>query len=146
MSEAVERRIVALLDKPLICPHGNPIPGLAELGLPFATTDSAVGLITLTAAARLGEGQVVVDRISEQLQPDAALMGRFTGCGIRPGRALTTTMAGDGVDVWAAGADRVRFGTSVTDHVFVRLVGPDTVGADIAPAGVLTHAPVATVG
>ncbi len=34
MSEAVERRIVAMLDKPLVCPHGNPIPGLDELGLP----------------------------------------------------------------------------------------------------------------
>ena len=34
MSEAVERRIVAMLDKPLVCPHGNPIPGLDDLGLP----------------------------------------------------------------------------------------------------------------
>jgi len=33
MSEAVERRIVALLVKPLVCPHGNPIPGLDDLGL-----------------------------------------------------------------------------------------------------------------
>jgi Mn-dependent DtxR family transcriptional regulator len=26
MSDAVERRILALVDKPLVCPHGNPIP------------------------------------------------------------------------------------------------------------------------
>ena len=39
MSEAVERRILALLDKPLVCPHGNPIPGLDDLGLPFGATD-----------------------------------------------------------------------------------------------------------
>ena len=39
MSEAVERRIVAMLDKPLVCPHGNPIPGLDELGLAEQPTD-----------------------------------------------------------------------------------------------------------
>src|SRR5947209_3493623 len=54
MSDAVERRIVALLTKPLVCPHGNPIPGLDELGLPFATTDPQNDLITLSAAATTG--------------------------------------------------------------------------------------------
>src|SRR5579875_2133794 len=32
MSDEVERRIVGLLEKPLVCPHGNPIPGLDQLG------------------------------------------------------------------------------------------------------------------
>src|SRR4051795_394343 len=32
MSEEVERRLVTLLDVPSTCPHGNPTPGLAELG------------------------------------------------------------------------------------------------------------------
>ncbi len=32
MSEKVERRILALLDKPLVCPHGNPIPGARPAG------------------------------------------------------------------------------------------------------------------
>jgi len=40
MSDAVERRIVALLKKPLVCPHGNPIPGLEELGVPLAAGDA----------------------------------------------------------------------------------------------------------
>ncbi len=32
MSEAVERRVIELLDHPTESPYGNPIPGLAELG------------------------------------------------------------------------------------------------------------------
>ena len=31
MSEAVERKLVALLDNPTVSPYGNPIPGLDEL-------------------------------------------------------------------------------------------------------------------
>src|SRR6478736_9042312 len=31
MSEAVERKLVALLDNPTVSPYGNPIPGLEEL-------------------------------------------------------------------------------------------------------------------
>src|SRR3974377_1904465 len=34
ISENVERRLVELLGYPVRCPHGNLIPGLAELGLP----------------------------------------------------------------------------------------------------------------
>src|ERR1700743_609055 len=30
MSEEVERKILGLLQGPMVCPHGNPIPGLGE--------------------------------------------------------------------------------------------------------------------
>ena len=33
MSEAVERRLLELLDQPTVSPYGNPIPGLDELGI-----------------------------------------------------------------------------------------------------------------
>ncbi len=120
MSEAVERRILALLDKPLVCPHGNPIPGLEELGLPFAAAEGDTGLVTLTAAARAGRAEVVVDRISEQLQPDSATMHRLNLAGLRPGRRVRLTAAAGGVEVWAPGTDRTAFDTHVSDHVFVR--------------------------
>src|SRR3954469_15389769 len=77
MSEAVERRIVAMLAKPLVCPHGNPIPGLDDLGLPFSATDDPTGLLTLSDAASRGE-DVVIARISEQIQPAAELMHELT--------------------------------------------------------------------
>src|SRR3954449_13033149 len=69
MSDKVERRILALLDKPLVCPHGNPIPGLDQLGLPFATTP-AIPLISLSQAVAQNSDEVVISRISESLQPD----------------------------------------------------------------------------
>src|SRR5271166_7209860 len=34
ISESVERRLFELLGYPVRCPHGNVIPGLAELGVP----------------------------------------------------------------------------------------------------------------
>ena len=120
MSEAVERRIVALLDKPLVCPHGNPIPGLDELGLPFAANDDAVGLVSLTAAADSAAGRVVIDRISEQLQPDAELMHRLTAAGIRPGQRVTIAAGSDGVRTCTAEGAAATFGRLVSDHVFVR--------------------------
>jgi len=120
MSDAVERRIVALLSKPLVCPHGNPIPGLDELGLPFATTDPHNDLMTLTAAAVAG-ARVVVDRISEQLQGDPELMHRLSLAGLRPGRQVTVSRASAGVSV--AGDEDALAGTFdrlTADHGFVR--------------------------
>ena len=119
MSEAVERRIVAMLDKPLVCPHGNPIPGLEDLGLPFAAVDDPIGLMSLTAAATAADTVVTVDRISEQLQPDAPLMRRLSDAGIRPGRLITVSPTALGVDV-TSGTVNNSFERIVSDHVFVR--------------------------
>ena len=119
MSEKVERRILALLEKPLVCPHGNPIPGLDQLGLPFAT-DQTGTLLSLTEAAAAAHGEVVINRISEQLQPDAALMHRLDEAGMRPGHTVSVAAATQGVEVWVAGGERVAFDRIVADHVFVR--------------------------
>jgi DtxR family Mn-dependent transcriptional regulator len=120
MSDAVERRIVALLDKPLVCPHGNPIPGLDDLGLPFATVDPGAPLLSLTSAAQSSGAKVVVDRISEQLQPDAAVMKRLDAAGLRPGRTVTVTATEHGVVVDGNGLHS-EFTRHESDHVFVRL-------------------------
>jgi DtxR family Mn-dependent transcriptional regulator len=119
MSEAVERRILALLDKPLLCPHGNPIPGLDELGLPFATSDDATGLSSLTAAATPEPVPVRVDRISEQLQPDQATMRLLTAAGLRPGSIVQVCSLAGEVEV-RSGATSTRISARIADHVFVR--------------------------
>ncbi|MEO8889323.1 MAG: metal-dependent transcriptional regulator [Jatrophihabitantaceae bacterium] len=119
MSDAVERRIVALLDKPLVCPHGNPIPGLDELGLPFAASDNPADLVSLTVAARPESRQVVVDRISEQLQPDAAMMHRLTDAGLRPGQLVHVRALDGAVQVVVEGRD-ITLERHLSDHVFVR--------------------------
>ena len=122
MSEAVERRIVAMLTKPLVCPHGNPIPGLDQLGLPFGATDDVTELVSLSAAGHDHRGaQVEVERISEQLQPDIMIMHQLTDAGLRPGRRVNVSLASGGVEVWTD-EERVLLDRHVSDHVFVRLV------------------------
>jgi DtxR family transcriptional regulator, Mn-dependent transcriptional regulator len=120
MSEKVERRILALLEKPLVCPHGNPIPGLDQLGLPFAT-DQKDALLSLSDAAADAVTEVVIHRISEQLQPDAELMHRLDVAGMRPGHRVQVASVPNGVDVWVDGGERTSFDRVVAEHVFVRV-------------------------
>ncbi len=120
MSEKVERRIVALLDKPLVCPHGNPIPGLDQLGLPFATTVPSGALVSLTEAVATPDTDIVIDRISEQLQNDAALMHRLDTAGLRPGLHASVTPIAGGVEVLLGDATSAIFDRHISDHVFVR--------------------------
>jgi DtxR family Mn-dependent transcriptional regulator len=125
MSEAVERRIVALLSKPLVCPHGNPIPGLDELGLPFGLSDRPDTLASLSdAAERGGTATVVVDRISEQIQPDVAAMGLLWSNGVRPGAPVRVVATATGVSVAPVGAGAdvapVLLPAGIADHIYVR--------------------------
>jgi DtxR family Mn-dependent transcriptional regulator len=130
ISDNVERRLVELLDYPVRCPHGNVIPGLDELGVPdFAAkrADVASGKadIAMTNFAILGADQVVVSRISEQVQSDAALMLRLKTIGIQPGREVTLAASDSGVRV--IGGDRVgdeaaELPVEVAAHVFVTRV------------------------
>ncbi|HEY2442558.1 MAG TPA: metal-dependent transcriptional regulator [Streptosporangiaceae bacterium] len=104
ISEDVERRLVALLDYPVYCPHGNVIPGLDELGLPtearnrtHPADDEPVEAMTEAVTSR--DERFVVRRISEQVQGDAALMLRLKHIGIQPGREVTLAASNDGVRV-----------------------------------------------
>jgi DtxR family Mn-dependent transcriptional regulator len=121
MSEAVERRLLALLGNPQRCPHGNPIPGLAELGADpgdIGRADEGVGLTTMKAAVQAGSASVVVRRISEQLQPDADIMRLLREVGIQPGHEIFVEPAGKGVRVSANGRT-TGVDELVATHVFV---------------------------
>ncbi|PZS36310.1 MAG: dihydrofolate reductase [Pseudonocardiales bacterium] len=107
MSEQVERRLLELLGHPTTCPHGNPIPGLSDLGEPAGgAVPGAESLSTLDAAAGSGR-HVIVRRISEQLQNDTGLMQRLSTGGVRPEAEVAVEQAGQGV--------RVRCGELTTD-------------------------------
>src|SRR4051794_10443469 len=103
MSEEVERRLVSLLENPTLCPHGNPIPGLTELGvewIPPAPGGASAGpLVTMTEVAPPAGVQVVVSRISEQVQSDSALMLKLKQIGIQPGHEVTLATGDDCVRV-----------------------------------------------
>jgi DtxR family transcriptional regulator, iron-dependent repressor len=95
MSEDVERRLIPLLDNPVESPHGNPIPGLADIGGKQAP-EFRLPLLTLEDAATTGGRTVVLRRISEQLQPDTELMHLLAQAGIRPGHQLEAHKDVDG--------------------------------------------------
>jgi len=121
MSDNVERRLVELLEYPVHCPHGNIIPGLAELGVPEDASKRADQAmddagVAMTKLALLPGGPVVVRRISEQIQSDADLMLRLKNIGIQPGREVTLAASSEGVLV--TGGDRVDgLGVEIPQHV-----------------------------
>jgi DtxR family Mn-dependent transcriptional regulator len=118
MSEAVERRIIALLKKPLVCPHGNPIPGLDDLGVPAAVGADSGLLPTMSSAATDTEQTVTVERISELLQPDDGLMRRLSAAGVTPGHSVGVARGPAGLEVTAAGESTV-VPEAVALHIFV---------------------------
>ncbi|GGK95250.1 DtxR family transcriptional regulator [Sphaerisporangium melleum] len=122
MSESVESRLVTLLGNPVVCPHGNPIPGLDELGV--EGPDSSVEEVIAAMADLAGPSgiAVVVRRISEQVQSDPAVMLKLKQVGIQPGREVTLAASDDGVRV--TGDDEAHntpaeFPRDVAAHVFV---------------------------
>jgi DtxR family Mn-dependent transcriptional regulator len=127
ISDSVERRLVELLGYPVRCPHGNVIPGLAELGVPDdaakrADAATTADDIAMTSLAITGGDQVVVSRISEQVQSDAALMLKLKTIGIQPGREVRLAASDSGVRVTGVdrvGADEVDLPAEVAAHVFV---------------------------
>ena len=130
ISDSVERRLADLLHYPVRCPHGNVIPGLAELDVPEAAVDDAQAAaqqadLAMTVIAGMAPARVTVQRISEQLQSDAALMLKLKNIGIQPGRGVTLVAEGDGVRVMSAGTaggDSGAGGVLAPDiaaHVFV---------------------------
>ena len=120
ISEAVEERLVTLLNAPSVCPHGNPIPGLDELGLegysPEPFTDDSI--VPMVDAASNTETTVTVRRISEQLQPDADIMLTLRKSGVQPGQEVVLRASDDGVRV--IGEDgNTELPAEVAGHIFV---------------------------
>ena len=126
ISESVERRLLDLLHYPATCPHGNVIPGLDELGVstdPAQAAEPQVGQ-AMTAVAGAAPVRVMVQRISEQLQSDAALMLKLKNNGIQPGREVTLMIGNDDVRVSGAGSvgedrDGMALSNDIAAHVFV---------------------------
>jgi DtxR family transcriptional regulator, Mn-dependent transcriptional regulator len=127
ISESVERRLVELLDYPVRCPHGNLIPGLAELGLPGRAEDKARAAMdeageAMTKAASADGARVVIRRIGEQIQSDLDLMLKLKRVGIQPGREVILMTGDDGVRVTAgdpAGAGSADLAGPVAAQIFV---------------------------
>ncbi len=119
MSETVERRLLELLDHPTQSPYGNPIPGLEELGEVEVGEDFMHGVESLTQAATVAEGRVLVRRISEEMQKDEALMSAMRRVGALPDKTITVIATPDGVLV-GSGGETAEIVPEAADHIFVR--------------------------
>jgi DtxR family transcriptional regulator, iron-dependent repressor len=131
MSEAVERKLLSLLGNPTVSPFGNPIPGLDALG---GETTAVLDALTLLSTTATPEGcEVVIRRISEQLQEDADLLRELAAQGVRPGSRVTASLANGTVLV-----DGAPLQAGVAQHVFVSAVEDEAaaVPAAAATAGV----------
>lgn len=108
MSEDVERRLVQVLDAPMVSPFGNPIPGLSMLGLDDVDTSHDTGLIRLTELPAGTHTAVVVRQLTEHVQGDVGLMSRLKDAGIVPNaRVLVETNTAGEVTIIAAGHENV---------------------------------------
>jgi DtxR family Mn-dependent transcriptional regulator len=106
MSEAVERKLVRLLDHPTTSPYGNPIPGLDQLdaGDPAPPVDP--DLIRVDEVARRGGGLVQVRRIAEHVQLDTGVLTELKAVGVVPGGTVEVCALADrgtGIEVKGAG-------------------------------------------
>lgn len=113
ISDRVEDRLVGLLEHPDRDAHGNPIPGLGE-------GPDRTELRTLSESA--GRGAVVLERISEHLQGDVALMGELDAAGIRPGAKVEPQPGEGGTVTLQRGEAEVRLTPDQAELLYVRPV------------------------
>jgi DtxR family Mn-dependent transcriptional regulator len=118
MSEDVERRLLVLLHHPTQSPFGNPIPGLDELGAPAAAGTSGQVPLDVAVGAADHTVRLVVHRIGEPLQDDAALMGRLRQAGIRPGEVIKASRSEGGI-LAGSGMEYTELDAATAGHVFV---------------------------
>lgn len=94
MSIEVERRLAEKLEPPYVDPYGNPIPGLAALGI-AETQDTLDGkdpvnppreLLELVADGETVE--VTLRQIGERVQSDVELLGELARHGVIPGARM----------------------------------------------------------
>ncbi len=121
MSEQVERRVLELLDHPTESPYGNPIPGLAELGVASAPAfmDGVVDLVTVATASQ-DATTGVIRRLGEPVQFEPELLQQLQDAGVIPGATATISSAGSYVLVQVDGhGDGLELPNEVAVHIFV---------------------------
>ncbi len=97
MSDRVERKILGLLPTHHDSPYGNPIPGLAELGV--VEPEEAPVLVRHLTELEARTGEVLLQRVGEPLQTDEELLATLAAAGVLPGRRIAYEMLEDGLVV-----------------------------------------------
>jgi DtxR family Mn-dependent transcriptional regulator len=119
MSDRVERRLLEILGNPQVSPYGNPIPGLAELGVSPEEGSSAPG-ITLIQAIFDGVTSATLVRIGENPQAALGFLDESSKAGLVPGAMLSIAPADDDVLVTTDNGT-VTISHEAARHVFVKI-------------------------
>ncbi len=111
-----------LLNAPVSSPYGNPIPGLAELGIHEPVPGFRDGTEPLSEViARIGSGETVVQiaRMSEHVQSDSELLTTLHAAGVIPGVKVTVAAEGLGVKLVPAGGAGCEIDLDTAGYLFV---------------------------
>jgi DtxR family Mn-dependent transcriptional regulator len=124
ISEDVERRLVDLLNAPTMSPYGNPIPGLEELGVSGATEPFRDGNEQLQDVVSSSPSpiNVVIERMSEEIQKDIEMMSTLRQAGIQPGAEVRAEVGGLGVRLTVDGSPSCEIDREASTHLFVSRV------------------------
>jgi len=123
ISDAVEQRILELLDHPTLSPYGNPIPGLDELQPQMQAGDAdGTAVLPLTRAVTDVPARVIVRRIAEPIQDDPEAMSALRRVGALPGAAVMAQRSGAGIGI-ASGGEAAELPDAVAVHILVQASG-----------------------
>lgn len=129
MSERVERRLLEILEDPVVSPYGNPIPGLEKLGMDYSSA-AALARTTLRQAAEqydagAGVSSWKVQRLAESIQVEPEVLEQLLEVGLRPGASvevggLSAAYALLTVLDDTEGTFEVELPLEVAQHIFVQ--------------------------
>lgn len=124
ISEEVEERLVELLKAPNESPYGNPIPGLAELGVTSEIPGFRDGNAPLVDVVDADSGSlsVRVMRIGEELQKDVELMATLRDAGVQPGVQVKAAVGGLGFVLQPEQGNGCEIDSTAGIHLFVATV------------------------
>lgn len=112
MSDAVEARLIAILDNPATCAHGNPIPGMKGAER------------TLQALADTEPGERVrLERVTEQVEVDQEALVYLDSHGFIPGvAAQVRDRAPDGTMTLDLEDGSIALGPALAGQLYVERV------------------------
>ena len=112
ISDQVEDRMIAILEDPATCPHGNPIPGSSH------AVDYSM-LVPLRDVAPGDRG--VLRRLTEDLELDLDVMRFFEESGLMPGGKIDVDrVAPDGTMQLTVNGRSVALGAHLSDNLWVQ--------------------------
>lgn len=117
MSEAVERRVLALVSDPTMSPFGNPVPGLDQLQSNAPVPVDVPGAVAVRDLADGAEATVI--RFGEPLQSDQPLLARVLGAGIEIGAPCHITVEPDGSRTVKGRSGAVTLRDPLSRHLMV---------------------------